>query len=264
MTFSASTAIAPPSGWLAAAEPMRAAAELALFACTAPPLLALSARGDGHPVLVLPGLLGGDRSTAPLRAVLRHLGFDARAWELGRNFGARSIGPDGARLSAVVEGLFEETGRRISLVGWSLGGILARLMAKRLPAAIRQVVTLGSPFAGGPKATNAWRVYEAASGEKVNDRASRAMLDELRAPLAMPSTAIFSRSDGVCAWQACCDTPGAQRENIEVLGSHCGLGANPMVAYAVADRLAQPEDKWERFRPRGFAALVFPGRGELA
>lgn len=255
---SAGTPDAPPA-WLALLELPRAVAELGLFAATLPQLLAAAARGEGQPVLVLPGLLASDRSTAPLRNVLRNLGFDARGWGLGRNRGPRAIGRHGERLVAAVEALSSESGRKVSLVGWSLGGVIARIVAYRRPDLVRQVVTLGSPFAGGPASTNAGSIYELASGTRADDRANRAMMKDMRLPSAVPSSAIFSRGDGICAWQICRETPARRRESIEVRGSHCGLGVNPAVLYAVADRLAQPEGKWAPFAPRGLAALGFPG-----
>ncbi len=256
-TASAVTHRAPPA-WLAAAELPRAVTEFAVFAATFGGLLCSAARGDGHPVLVLPGLLAGDRSTAAMRAVLNKLGYDARAWELGRNRGPLTVGKNGERLMARVEALYQETGKKVSLVGWSLGGVLARLVARRLPGRVRQVITLGSPFMDNGDATNAGKIFEFASGTAMSDRANRAMLAELAGPSETPSSAIFSRSDGVCAWQICREGPAARRESIEVYGSHCGLAVNPSVIYAVADRLAQPESEWAPFAPSGWTSWAFP------
>lgn len=258
---SRSRPLEPPSKWLAAAELPRAVTEVGLFAAALPTLLAFAPRGDGHPVLVLPGMLAGDASTALLRGALRQLGYDARGWGLGRNFGTRVVGNDGKNLLALVEAIFEGTGRRVSLVGWSLGGILARLVAQRQPELVRQVITLGSPIADDPLATNAWRIYEAVSGTRVDDAATRAFMLEVGRPLRVPSAAIFSKADGICAWQGCVAKPSACSENIEVRGSHCGLGANPLVLYAVADRLAQEEGKWKPFAALSAASWLFPGAG---
>lgn len=260
-TIGAAPDHAPPPKWLAASEILRAIGELGLFATAIPGLLACAARGDGHPVLVLPGLLAGDRSTAPLRAILRDLGYDARRWDLGRNRGALAIGDQGELLAARIEEIFEETERKVSLVGWSLGGVFARLMARRLPDQVRGVVTLGSPFAGGPQSTNAAVVYRIASGSEVDSAVSAAMLDEMNGPSHIPSSAIYSRSDGICAWQACCEEPARHKENIEVYGSHCGLGVNPSVVYAIANRLAQDEGQWSPFVPTGLASLAYPAAG---
>lgn len=251
----------PPSSYLAAAEIPRALAELTLFAAAYPGLLGLAARGDGHPVLVLPGLLASDRSTTALRKTLNELGYDARPWGLGRNRGPRSIGPNGEHLMARVEALFQETGKKVSLVGWSLGGILARLVTRRMPNRIRQVITLGSPFADNGGATNANKVFELASGTQASDRVNRKMFAELAGPSSVPSSAIYSRSDGICAWRACREAEAPGRESIEVYGSHCGLGVNPSVIYVVSDRLAQAENAWAPFAPRGWASWAFPAAG---
>lgn len=256
----AATRQAPPA-WLAAAELPRAMTEFGVFAATFGGLLYSAARGDGHPVLVLPGLLAGDRSTAAMRAVLNKLGYDARAWELGRNRGPRTVGTDGELLMARVEVLYQETGKKVSLVGWSLGGVFARLVARRMPARVRQVITLGSPFMDNGDATNAGKVFEFVSGTAKDDRANRAMFAELARPSRIPSSAIFSRSDGICAWQVCREDSAARRESIEVYGSHCGLGVNPSVIYAVADRLAQAESEWAPFEPSGWTSWAFPAAG---
>src|ERR1700742_4101873 len=128
------------------------------------PMLSLTPRGDGHPVLVLPGLVASDMSTKPLRAFLNNRGYDAHGWGQGRNLGLRH----GVRETMVdlVEELNDTHGRKVSLVGWSLGGLYARQLAKMMPDRVRSVITLGSPFASGPKSTNAWRVYELASGRR--------------------------------------------------------------------------------------------------
>lgn len=256
----AATRHAPPA-WLAAAELPRAVTELGVFAATFGGLLCSAARGDGHPVLVLPGLLAGDRSTSAMRAVLNKLGYDARAWELGRNRGPRTVGADGELLMARVEALYQETGKKVSLVGWSLGGVFARLVARRMPGRVRQVITLGSPFMDNGDATNAGKIFELASGTSRHDRANRAMLAELARPSGIPSSAIFSRSDGICAWQVCREDTAVRRESIEVYGSHCGLGVNPSVIYAVADRLAQAESEWAPFEPPGWTSRAFPSVG---
>lgn len=260
---SATTAIRhpPPSPWLAAAELPRAVSEMTLLAASVAGLLHSAPRGDGHPVLVLPGLLAGDRSTAALRGILGKLGYDARPWGLGRNRGPHVIGANGEQLDARVLAIFEETGKKVSLVGWSLGGVFARLLARRMPGRIRQVITLGSPFLDNGDATNAAKVFELASGTKRDNPANRAMSAELAAPSGVPSSAIYSRSDGVCAWQVCREDAAVRRESIEVYGSHCGLGVNPSVIYAVADRLAQADGSWTPFEPRGWTSWAFPAAG---
>ena len=211
-------------------------------ALAAYPFARLAPGGDGHPVMVFPGLAAGDTTTIVLRRFLSDRGYDTYAWEQGLNFG-----PKPGVLEACIERIKEihqRTGRKVSLVGWSLGGVYAREIAKMLPERVRVVVTLGSPFAGHPKATNAWRVYQLVSGEKDIDAARFAAL---KAPPPVPTTSIFSRTDGVVAWQCSMEEETAISENIEVHASHVGMGANPTALFAVADRLAQPEGAWRRF-----------------
>jgi Predicted acetyltransferases and hydrolases with the alpha/beta hydrolase fold len=247
-------ALRPPSKTLLFLEG-RALHELGAFMLLRP-WLAAAPRGDGHPVLVLPGLLASDLSTRPLRSFLNAQGYAAHGWKQGRNLGLRAGIEDG--MLERVEELHERYGhRKISVVGWSLGGIYARQLAKRAPEKVRSVISLGSPFAGSPKATNAWRVYELASGQSVEDR-DHHIAGPLAEPPPVPTTSVFSRTDGICAWQTCLNEEGEQVENIEVYGSHCGLGHHPAAVYAVADRLAQPEGQWKKFDRSGWKSLVFP------
>jgi len=199
-------------------------------------------KGDGHPVLVFPGMGANDFTTVPLRNFLDGLGYATQAWGQGFNFGPR----DGVlkRCAADVRALSEKHGRPVSLVGWSLGGLYAREMAKELPDHARCVITLGTPFAGHPRATNAWRIFEMLSGQKAHDPA---MIARLRTPPPVPTTSIYSRTDGIVAWQCSLNEPGALTENIEVHASHVGMGMNPLALYAVADRLAQPAGQWRHF-----------------
>lgn len=249
--------INPPSKLLLALE-ARGIWELQAFFALYP-LLRRAPRGDGSPVLVLPGLSASDVSTRPLRTYLKAQGYAAHGWKLGQNRGPRPGVEDAmeARLSE----LSQRYQRKVSLIGWSLGGIFARELARRLPSAVRQVITLGSPFASEPKASNAWRVYEFLSDRKVEDWPDR---EGMKLPPPAPSTAIYSRTDGVVAWQGCREQASSTTQNIEVEGSHCGLGHNPAVLYAIADRLAQKEGEWRPFDRSGVRGLVYPDpdRGE--
>jgi pimeloyl-ACP methyl ester carboxylesterase len=216
------------------------------------PLLHSQPRGDGHAVLVFPGLAASDLSTAPLRRYLRDRGYDARSWDLGRN-----LGPGNGVLEAChakIRELRQETGRKVSVIGWSLGGIYARETAKLASGDVRQVITLGTPFSGPPKATNAWQVYELASGERIDERAGTF---DLKTAPPVPTTSIYSRTDGIVAWQCSVQAPGGQTENIEVEASHIGLGVNPAVLYAIADRLAQPDGQWVPFDKSGLKRMFY-------
>jgi pimeloyl-ACP methyl ester carboxylesterase len=214
-------------------------------------------------VLVLPGFITTDLSTTVLRRFIAALGYDVHAWELGRNLGPRAIGWEGEKLIARLEAIHAKTGKKVSLVGWSLGGILARQLSRRRPDLVRQVISLGSPFAGDPRATNVWRAYEALTGQRLKDPETRRQLRESELPPPVPSTAIFTKGDGVVAWQNCLEPESATTDNIEVKGSHCGLGVNGTVLYAVADRLALGEDGWKPFERTGFKTFVYPSSGHV-
>jgi pimeloyl-ACP methyl ester carboxylesterase len=247
-------ALRPPSRTLLMLEG-RAVHELAAFMLLRP-WLAAAPRGDGHPVLVFPGLLATDFSTQPLRNFLKSQGYAVHGWKQGRNLGLRA-GVEEQMLDRFGHLHERYDGRRLSLVGWSLGGIYARQLAKRFPDKVRMVITLGSPFAGTPRATNAWRVYEYASGQSVDDPDSH-FASSLGEPPPVPTTSIFSRSDGICAWRTCLNREEGNVENIEVHGSHCGLGYHPAAVFAIADRLAQPEGEWRAFDRSGWRGMVYP------
>jgi pimeloyl-ACP methyl ester carboxylesterase len=236
-------------GLVRLAMEMRAPWELGA-ALAAFPFLRSAASGDGHPVLVFPGLAAGDMTTLVMRRFMNDLGYAAYAWEQGLNFGPRP-----GVLEACVERVRQlraDHGQKVSLVGWSLGGVYAREIAKMLPDDVRIVISLGSPFTGSPKATNAWRVYQLVSGEKEVDAAR---FEALRVRPGVPTTSIFSRTDGVVAWQCSIEEETATSENIEVHASHVGMGMNPTALYAIADRLAQPEGKWRRFDHEGHSGI---------
>jgi pimeloyl-ACP methyl ester carboxylesterase len=229
----------------------RAVFELGAIAA-ASPLLRMVGRGDAHPVLILPGFLADDPSTVPLRSVLRSQGYWAHGWQLGRNLGPSPRVIDG--LVARLTTLHERHGAPVSLIGWSLGGIYARRLARRYPHMVRQVITLGSPFRIDP---NLDRSAVSKLYDRLNPNQTIALDEALpgmdAGPLAVPATAIYTRTDGVVRWWQCLESIGHERENIEVRASHTGLGFHPAVVYAVSDRLAQPIDEWRPFRaPFGF------------
>jgi pimeloyl-ACP methyl ester carboxylesterase len=219
------------------------------------PLLMRAPRGDGHPVLTLPGFLASDLSMVPMRRYLKALGYDTYAWSLGRNLGGLSRMR--ASLRDLLRRINESTGRKVSVVGWSLGGVYARDLALHAPEAVRSVITLGSPFAGDIRATNATRLYEALTGESVDD------IPEVRQAIAgdmpVPTTSIYSRADGIVNWRTSVLRPSVIAENIEVLlASHIGLGVNPAALWAVADRLAQAEGAFRHFDRSGPFAIAYP------
>ncbi len=209
-----------PAGcaWYSSCAPFEFAASAA-----ASPWLATAPCGDGHAVIVYPGFLGSDLSTRPMRQLLRWLGHDVHGWGQGRNVVASAEVMDLA-VQRIHE-LRRSSGRRISLVGWSLGGLYAREIAKRAPDGVRCVVTLGSPFTGPRQASNAGRLYDSLNRRRPGVSISR---DDLRQAPPVPTTSIYSRSDGIVAWQCSVEQPGALVENIEVRASHVGLGVNPL------------------------------------
>ncbi|MGH9191056.1 MAG: esterase/lipase family protein [Acidimicrobiales bacterium] len=251
-TGRARPAVRPPSLLLGALEQQRALAELVGFGVSLP-LFRLMPAGDGHPVLVLPGFMADDWSTVALRSVLRSRGYEVHRWGLGRNLGPRAAVVDG--LVGRLDAIHRDGGRSVSLVGWSLGGIYARALARWRPHAVRRVITLGSPFRMRPgDRSNASRLFQ-----RLNPAPDLphpvALEDE---PLSVPSTAIYTRTDGVARWHLCIEAEHPRAENIEVRGSHCGLGHNPAVILAIADRLAEPEGSFRRFRPPRGTASLYP------
>jgi pimeloyl-ACP methyl ester carboxylesterase len=197
---------------------------------TAAPLLSLGGEGLGRPVLVLPPFGASDWSTAPLRAVLRQKGYATYGWRLGGN-----MGPHPHIVAGIERRLLEVYDRHqtaVTVIGWSLGGIFARKLARSHRRAVRQVITLGSPYRFGRGVA--------------------------RAPLPVPATSIYTRSDGIVNWRACIEAVGPSSENIEVRGSHSGLGFNVAAVVAIADRLAQDTGSWAPFRPPAALVCLFP------
>ncbi|HAH10022.1 MAG TPA: alpha/beta hydrolase [Alphaproteobacteria bacterium] len=230
----------------------RAVAELGAMVAAAP-FLRLCPKGDGHPVMCLPGLGGPEASTRPLRGFLRRRGYEATGWGQGTNLGLRPGVWD--RMLDRLDTIYARSRRKVSLVGWSLGGIFAREIAKQRPHMVRQVITLGSPFAGHPRSTHAWRVYELTSGHRAEHPP---MVTNLAVAPPVPTTSIYSRSDGVVAWQGCLNKPHAQAENVEVEGAHCGLGHNPLALAVIADRLAQADGFWSPWERTGWRRMAYP------
>ena len=209
-------------------------------------------KGDGHPILVFPGLGAADFTTWPLRHFLEGRGYKTYPWHQGFNLGPREGVLDGCIEQA--KSIRQEHGRSISLIGWSLGGIYAREVAKAMPEHTRCVITLGTPFTGNPRATNAWRFYELVSGHSVQDPK---IIEQVRKPPPVPTTSIYSRTDGIVAWRCSVNETGPAAENIGVHASHVGMGMNPIALYAIADRLAQAPGKWKPFEAAGARRWFF-------
>lgn len=245
--------VARPSLSLFGSEPLRAAVELAWHKISAPKP---RRQGDGHPVLVIPGLGSDGLALAPLRAWCNSLGYEALDWQYGRNTGPKGDVDTWLReLAAHTESLLKPYRKRATLIGWSLGGLYARELAKLMTPRVRQVITLGTPFNLADDHTNVGWVLRLLNGPT-------AALDEqlsarLRQPPPVPTTSVYSRDDGVVAWQACRhEAPRTNVQDLEVEGSHLGMGWNPAVMEVVADRLSQRASRW---RPMKRASAVVAG-----
>jgi hypothetical protein len=245
-----------PSARLFLTEPARGLAGLAALPLAAG-WLASAPRGDGHGVLVLPGLLASDTSTAVLRRYVGRLGYRVLGWQLGRN-----VGPTDRVLQALpraLADLAERTGGPVSVIGWSLGGIYARELARQQPELLRQVITLGSPFRlTDPRQSRAdWsyrrRSHLHATGHSVPTA------EEISRPIEVPSTAVYSRQDGIVSWQACVEPQTALHQNVEVRCGHLGFGADAATLWLIADRLAAPASARPPFQAPPFLRAFFPG-----
>jgi len=248
--------VAPPSARLYLTEPARGLAGLAALPLAAG-WLASAPRGDRHGVLVLPGLLASDMSTALLRRYLSLLGYTVRGWQLGRN-----VGPTDrvlAELPQALADLARCAGGSVSIIGWSLGGIYARELAREQPDLARQVITLGSPFQlTDPRQSRADGTYRRRSHLHATARPIPTH-EEIARPIDVPSTAVYSRQDGIVSWQTCIGPATALHENVEVRCGHLGFGVDPATLWLIADRLATPAGARHPFRPPLALRNLFPG-----
>jgi pimeloyl-ACP methyl ester carboxylesterase len=230
----------------------RSLVELSAFGA-ALPFLNRAPSGDGHPVMVLPGFLASDFSTKPIRSFLKGKGYETYGWGLGRNLGTHIVGGEQVLSDNLINRVIELSvihSAKVSLVGWSLGGILAREIARIIPDCVRQVITLGSPF-NGPHGSSpvVERLFEL-----INGNVSQSNPDVVRKMVMLPpvpNSALYSKTDGVVHWQACINhriETHHQAENIQVRGSHSGLGHNPQVVWIIANRLSQVEASWQPYK----------------
>jgi pimeloyl-ACP methyl ester carboxylesterase len=238
-------------------EPARGLAGLATLPLAAP-WLASAPRGDGHGVLVLPGLMATDMSTGLLRRFTQWLGYAVHGWSLGRNVGPTEAVLD--ELPRLVAALADQAGGPVSVIGWSLGGIYARELGRQQPGLVRQVITLGSPFTiTDPRQSRADGVYQRrshlhAAGVRLPTR------EQVAQPIEVPSTAVYSRRDGIVSWQACIEPETALHENVEVRCGHLGFGADPATLWLIADRLAAAPGQRPRFSPPALLRPLYPAR----
>ncbi|HSN55969.1 MAG TPA: alpha/beta hydrolase [Candidatus Sulfomarinibacteraceae bacterium] len=224
----------PPSR-LALLGEARIVAEWAAMRVALPRLRRTAPRGDGGPAIVVPGFATDDGWTVSLRSFLRSIGHDARGWGQGRNHGrVPQLIP---RIVDRAAELADESGRQVRLVGWSLGGYLAREAARESPDLVDRVITLGAPVVGGPKYTASAPMYRKRGYDLDSIEADVEARDA--DPLRVPVEAVYSRSDGVVAWRACVDRRNPRVRHHEVRSSHLGLVASPEVFRLVAELLAE-------------------------
>lgn len=249
---------AGPHLLLTLAEAQRALLEASSMV-TLSPLMRTLPRGDGHGVMVLPGFMATDQSTALFRRHLRRLDYQALPWNFGRNLGPRgSLMED---MVGSVKRLADSTGAAVSLIGQSLGGIYAREIARVIPAEVRQVISLGSPFGtmdGNGTNPGVARLFELSTGRSAAEARREHGFTDMQAPPPVPSTAIFSKSDGIAHWRICIERDTPTTDNVEIVGSHCGMAFNPIVLWVTANRLAQPAAQWGRLARSGLARYLFP------
>jgi pimeloyl-ACP methyl ester carboxylesterase len=202
------------------------------------PVLARQPRGCGQPVLVLPGYGAGDVSTALLQGYLRFLGYHVRGWGRGRTHSEmQHLMP---RVLKRLMSLARKSGQEVTLVGWSLGGYLAREAARERPDLVQRVITLGTPVIGGPKYTVVARRFHRRGIDMDAMEAEIELRNQIL--LRTPITAIYSRADAVVAWKACIDRNALNVEHVEVRTTHLGFGFSAEVYKIIAQRLAaQPQ-----------------------
>jgi pimeloyl-ACP methyl ester carboxylesterase len=217
--------------------------------------------GDGHPVLVLPGFLLNDQYNARLQSCIAEKGYNAYGWAGGFNTGLNEDSAQHLR-DRLHEIYAANGGKKVSLVGYSLGGVYARELAREFPDMVRDVITMGSPFNVDGKAdpslpSRLRTVYEFFNPG--NERIDAAFVrDRSLTPPPVPTTSIYSKSDAVVGWTASLNPDAPKAENIEVSGSHMGLPFNPLAIAAVLDRLAQKEGAWKPFTPPPSLKKFYP------
>lgn len=236
----------PPHWSLALTEAPRVMLEVASLKLTKR-LLDKLPRGDGHGVMVIPGFMGDDPFNQSLVNFLNDLGYRASGWKMGRNLGPGSFSAED--LAVKLGRLGRAGGGKVSLIGHSLGGLYAREIARTEPDTVRQVISLGSPFGEGrDSGSNASRLYQKLNPKEQDDPEQQKQQEQLATAPPVPTTSIYTKGDGVVNWRTSIQAQShRQTQNIEVIGSHCGLTQNPAVWYLIADRLQQRADSWQHF-----------------
>ncbi len=210
-------------------------------------------KGDTHPVIVFPGFLASNISTKPMRGLLSDLGYDVYDWGLGRNLKFNEARE--AHMHALLKKVFLRHGKKVSLIGWSLGGVFAREIAKAHPEYVRCVVTLGSPITGPKHAAVAKRLFDRINGKPSPEMKAR--METLGIAPPVPTTSVFTKTDGIVDWRGSVQSDSDLSENIQIPASHLGIGVNPLSMYIIADRLRQDPEDWKRFDKQGLKRFVF-------
>jgi len=191
---------------------------------------------NGPPAIVIPGFIANDRTTLELRRALARAGWRVHPWDMGWNLGARPDTVD--QLARRIEQVGD--GQPVLVVGWSLGGLFAREVARARPDLVRAVATLGSPFSGDPRANNVWKLYERVAGHSVDNPPIPRISDKP----PVPTMAFWSRRDGIVAPAAARGQPGESDVAIEMDCGHMAFG----VSRAAADRVVREIDSFVRKR----------------
>ncbi len=246
-----------PSVLLAASEGVRAVTDLSTLSW-AGFFMSNVPRGNGEPILVLPGFGTGDRSTAIMRGLMKKFGYEAYGWDLGINLGPRwhvlsALEGRIAKISA------DHGGQKLRLVGQSLGGIYARSIARDKPEMVESVVTLGSPYGAINQGKSSWAygAVEMAMGYQFKE-AVEMESQEMGHPLHVPTTSVYSKMDGVVNWRTCVEPTSDFRENVEVIASHVGMGMHGPTLRVIMDRMAQSQDSWKPFKKSAWQRIVYP------
>lgn len=235
------------------AEAFRLAVESCFLKLEEQRILDQAPEGDGHPVIFLPGFFGGDHTTRLLRCCVQKRGYKTYGWECGINLGLRErVLRD---FPVLVERVRQETGKNPTLVGHSLGGVIAREFSREFPDKVRQVITVGTPFGAAmnfqtiPKTLKA--IFTMVAPMNADLLQDQEMALRGLTPPPVPTTSIFSKTDGIVEWTASLNPRAPRAENIEVNASHIGLIAHSQTLKIVLDRLGQSEDRWRPYR-RGY------------
>ncbi len=217
--------------------------------------------GDGHPVLVIPGLMNNDQSTNTLRKILDEQKYTSYGWSLGRNYACQEYLE---KLISMVTNLKEKHNKKVSIIGISMGGIFAREIAKIRPDLVRQVITLASPFKGLNFSTKSRSLFGFLRRFGIKDVDPKILKQIHEPPNGIPLTCIYTRQDGIVPWEACLEVENTYRQNVQVFGSHLGIAHNFSVLRIIIDRLQHSKEDWRKFELEGTwkERIAYP-KGEL-